>query len=190
MAALLPPKTRIEAITVRRLTAPIASPHARVVERFRALVPPVNLGDLRAQSGPAGIAQVIQNTHTTTGFVLFAEFNHGAWIRHFPPFTNPGNPGNTGNVPDAVQVGHGAHRFIFGNPLYAITMIQESVEAALHVPLDGGFFEQPDGTTKMVILLPEGLVAGPEEMAGNEALRLAARELEAKVFKLIEAISE
>ncbi|KAJ5117155.1 hypothetical protein N7448_004100 [Penicillium atrosanguineum] len=176
----LPPNATVETISVRRLAIDIVTPYAQAVERFRSLVPPIKLGDLRNATSPDQIEAVVRDTATTTGFVLFNEFNHGHWISHFPPFTT---------APEAAGVGHGAHRFIFGNPLFAITMIRESIEAAMHVPLDCGFFEQNDGSAKMVILLPDGLVAGHAGAAENEALHVAARALEAKVFKLIEAIT-
>jgi hypothetical protein len=176
----LPANAKVETISVRRLTVDIATPYAQAVERFRSLVPPIKLGDLRNATSPEDVEAVVADTSTTTGFVLFTEFNHGHWIRYFPPFTT---------TPATAGAGCGAHRFIFGNPLFAITMIRESVEAAMHVPLDCGFFEEDDGSAKMVILLPDGLVAGHAGAAENEALHGAARALEAKVFELVEAIT-
>ncbi|KAM5357275.1 hypothetical protein ACJZ2D_016434 [Fusarium nematophilum] len=172
----------VEDTTVKRLTANIATSFPKVIDRFRSLVPSINLGNLRAQTSPEGIAQVIRETGTATGFVLFSEFDHGRWIRYFPPFSTPEPHSNS------TVNGPGAHRFIFGNPLFAITMIRESLEAALHVPLNCGFFEQEDGSTRMVMLLPDGLVAGHASERGNEELHQAAKELERKVFELIEAI--
>lgn len=177
----LPPNATIETISVRRLTIDIATSYAQAVERFRSLVPPIKLGDLRNATSPNEVEAVVRDTATTTGFVLFTEFNHGHWIRHFPPFTT---------APETAGAGRGVHRFIFGNPLFAITMIRESVEAALHVPLDCGFFEQGDGSAKMVILLPDGLVAGHAGAAENKALHVAAQALEAKLFELVEAITK
>ncbi|KAJ6134412.1 hypothetical protein N7523_000734 [Penicillium sp. IBT 18751x] len=176
----LPSNATVETISVRRLTIDINTRYNQAIERFRSLVPPIKLGDLRNATSPDQIEAVVRDTATTTEFVLFTEFNHGQWIRHFPPFTT---------APEIAGAGRGVHRFIFGNPLFAITMIREDVEAAMHVPLDCGFFEQADGSAKMVILLPDGLVAGHAGAADNEALHVAALALEAKVFKLVEAMA-
>lgn len=69
-------------------------------------------------------------------------------------------------------------------------MIRESLAAALHVPLDCGFVEQEDGTASMVMLLPDGLVAGHAAARENEQLHEATGTLESKVFALIEAIGK
>ena len=183
--AYFPPDTTLESITVQRLTVRIASPYASVLERFRALVPPIALSDLRQQTEPEGFSRVIHNTGTTTGFVLFSEFNHGHWIRYFPPFSLAESADPASHIP---QPGRGMHRFIFGNPLFAITMIRENIEAALHVPLDCGFVEQKDGSTVMIMILPKGLVAG-HAVSDNQQLHEAAQSLEDKVSKLIEAIT-
>ncbi|KAJ5102988.1 hypothetical protein N7532_003517 [Penicillium argentinense] len=176
-----------ESITVQRLAVSIPASYAKVLDRFRTLVPQIKLGDLRASTSAEEIAKVIADTQTSTDFVLFAEFNHGRWIRHFPPFSGEQNLGS--GESQGIHKGRGVHRFIFGNPLLAITMLRENVEAALHVPLDCAFIEQEDGWTRMVMLLPEGLVAGYDEFASNQALREAASNLEEKIFRLVDAIT-
>ncbi|QPG95639.1 hypothetical protein C2857_001519 [Epichloe festucae Fl1] len=204
MDLALPQNASVETIPIQRLTVDVALPCAELVERFRHHVPPIKAGVLREQTSAEGIARVIQETGTKSGFVLFAEFDHGRWIRHFPPFSTestpppPPPPPPPPLGPTAVHerdsergrgAALGAHRFIFGNPLFAIDMIRESVEATLHVPLDCGFVEQPDGSTRIVMLLVEGLIAGHSGTLANEGLRQTTRELQIKVFRLMADIS-
>lgn len=183
----LPAGAKVENIAVQRLTLDVPTPYAQTIDRFRTLVPRIDLGRLRAQDGPEGISDVIRSTGTSTGFVIFTEFDHGRWIRHFPPFSDTALDGGEGLSSKAA--GRGVHRFIFGNPLFAITMIRESLEAALHVPLDCSFVEQEDGSTRMVMLLPDSLVAGHISVSGNQALHDAALELQGKIYNLMEEIS-
>ena len=89
------------------------------------------------------------------------------------------------SVKDAVHGGRGLFRFIFGNPLIAISMIREDVEAGLHVPIECCFVEQDDGGTKMIMMMPGGLVAGHEGGRENERLREAVGGLEGKVLNLV-----
>ncbi|KAL9106208.1 MAG: hypothetical protein Q9227_008741 [Pyrenula ochraceoflavens] len=189
--ANLPTNSEVESVTVRRLSVNINAPYHRVIDRFRTLVPQINLSDLRNQTSPSGIAEVVRKTGTTTDFVLFSQFDHGGWIRHFPLVSESSSPSEEAAQIDGAVVhgGRGLQRFIFGNPLFAMTMIREDVEAALHVPLDAAFVEQEDGrSTKMLMMLPGGLVAGHTSASDNEKLKQAASELEGKVLKLIEAI--
>lgn len=190
----LPQNASVETVPIQRLTIDVAVPCAELVERFRHHVPPIKAGVLREQTSAEGIARVIQETGTKSGFVLFAEFDHGRWIRHFPPFSSESTTllGPTAVHEHDSERGRGplgAHRFIFGNPLFAIDMIRESVEATLHVPLDCGFVEQPDGSTRIVMLLVEGLIAGHSGTLANEGLRQMTRELQIKVFRLMADIS-
>lgn len=186
--ATLPPGAKVEKVTVKRLTLDIPTPYAQIIDRFRTLVPRIDLSQLRAQNKPEGIEDLIRTTGTTTGFVTFTEFDHGRWIRHFPPFSNKTPDGAGELTPTAT--GRGVHRFIFGNPLFAITMLRESLEAALHVPLDCSFVEQVDGSARIIMLLPDSLVAGHAAVSDNEALHNAALDLEGKVYRLIEEISK
>ncbi|KAK2595803.1 hypothetical protein QQS21_006566 [Conoideocrella luteorostrata] len=210
----LPQNATVETIAVQRLTIDIASPYAEVIEHFRSLVPAIKLSNLREQTSADGIAQVIRETGTTTDFVLFAEFDHGRWIRYFAPRTvwastatatttaataaqgapaadnPPVGPPSRPNASTNPTCYRRAHRFIFGNPLIAINMIRESLEATLHVPLDCGFVEQEGGSTRMVVLLPDGLVAGHAGVSNNETLHRATDDLQRKIFALIEAITK
>ena len=184
----LPPDSTTEQIVVHRLVSHTATPYAEVIQHFRHLVPQINLIDYRAQTSAEGIERVIRNTGTTNNFVLFAEFNHGHWIKHFPTTPIPSSSLQSTSLDDVVHGGRGLHRFVFGNPLFAITMIREDVEAALHVPMDCCLIEQEDGSTRTVTLLPSGLIAAHETGRSNEALKRAAGEVERKLLDLIEEV--
>lgn len=175
----LPPNTTTEPITIHRLSSHTKAPFNEVIQRFRSLVPQVDLRKVASQTSPDGIDEVIKSTGTKTDFVLFAEFNHGAWIRHFPVSHS------SGENPSGVHGGKGLIRFIFGNPMIAITMIREDAVAGLHVPVECCFVEQEDGSTKMITMLPAGLIAGHAEGRENQKLRAAVGRLEEKVLALV-----
>ncbi|PWY80795.1 hypothetical protein BO94DRAFT_567403 [Aspergillus sclerotioniger CBS 115572] len=170
----LPQNTTLTPLTIHCLTIHIPLPYETVLQRFRTLAPPLQPGILRTQSSAEAIAQVIDDTNTTSGFVRFAEFNHGSWVHHF---LSP------------EQGGRQIHRFIFGNPILAAAMIQESIYAAVHVPLDCGFVEEVDGSTTMVMVLPGGLVEGDGD-ADAERMGRAVGEVEGRVFRLVDRLQE
>lgn len=183
----LPQNATIEAVITPRLSCHFNEPYDVVVERFRNLVPPINMPNLRSQTTPEGIADVVNQTNTPTDFCLFIEFNHGAWIRHFPVTPSHQTASDDKVLHDSASP-RGLHRFIFGNPLIAITMIQHDVESGLHVPLECLFSELEDGSTKLVMLLPRGTIAGREAISSNEQLNIAVARLEEKLFSLIERL--
>ncbi len=53
----------------------------------------------------------------TSGFMLFAEIDHGRWLPKF-------------------GIGQRVVRWILGNPLYAITMIRHDITAGLFAPVE------------------------------------------------------
>jgi hypothetical protein len=193
---LLPKNTTTKPIIVHRLCSYSPAPYHSVIQRFRSLVPAIILADLRLQTSAEGIANAVRKTGTRTEFCLFTEFNHGHWIRHFPSSSAvevpPENENDYlhNNLADVVHGGKGFHRFIFGNPVLAIAMIQEDVEAAMHVPLDCSFVEQEDGSTKMIMLLPTGIVTGHGGASDKESLRYAVDVLEEKLLLLIGQVME
>lgn len=194
---MLPQNTTTEPVTVHRLTSHTSDSFDTVIQRFRSLVPQVNLRDIVSSTNAKDIEDVIKATGTTTDFVLFYEMNHGRWIRHFPalpqefaltsdtPTAPDSTDSTTHSVDDAVHRGRGLIRFVFGNPLIAITMIREDAEAGLHVPVECCFVEQEDGSTKMIMMLPGGLIAGHGSGHENGKLKEAVGALEEKVLRLI-----
>lgn len=64
-------------------------------------------------------------------------------------------------------------------------MIREDAEAGLHVPVECCLVEQEDGSTKMIMMLPGGLIAGHGSGQENGKLKEAVGALEEKVLRLI-----
>lgn len=211
----LPPGTTTEPITAHRLTSYTTTPFATVIQRFRTLVPQVDLRNLRLQTSAEGIRNVIESTLKQSDahlgeyqkqFVLFYELNHSHWFRHFN--TEPTEPtastlsshtfGELSKSPSVENVPHrggGLIRFIFGNPLIAADILKEDFEAGLHVPVECMFVETGEknvGGTKMVVMMPGGLIDRDRyEKAGEteeQTLRLKVAELEAKILKLVEEL--
>lgn len=186
----LPPGTTTEPITAHRLTSYTTTPFATVIQRFRTLVPQVDLRNLRSQTSAEGIRNVIESTLKQSDahfgdyqkqFVLFYELNHSHWIRHF--------------TTESTHQGRGLLRFIFGNPLIAADILKGDFEAGLHVPVECMFVETGDkniGGTKMVVIMPGGLIDRERNEETSETkgenLRLKVAELEAKILKLVEEL--
>ena len=195
----LPPNTTVEAITVHRLTSFSNRPFEQVISSFRTLVPQIDLRKLSTQTNAQGIEDVVRSTNTSSGFALFAEFNHGRWIQFFPaqpksPLTSSWDESSRetlasqGTSMAGIHGGKGLMRFIFGNPLVAATMLKHDVEAGLHVPVECCFVEQEDGSTKLITLLPSGLIAGHDQGLKNRELREAVGKLEDMVLRLVEDV--
>ena len=177
----LPPNITSEPISATRLTSTTSTPFSEIITRFRTLVPP-----LPKTPPPPPPPPKTRSTYETAinsavgahGFLLFNEYNHGRWINLFPSSNDPNDKG--------PNDGRGMIRFIFGNNLIAITMIQEDVEAGLCVPIEMLLLETVNGGAKCVAQLPSGLMAGHEAGKSNEKLVAAAQALDGKLLKLIE----
>jgi uncharacterized protein (DUF302 family) len=135
------------------------------------------LAKLRARVGEASIAGVVGLSGTReefeaqmgkyvgdSGFMLFAEIDHGAWIAKY-------------------GIKRRLLRWIFGNPLIAITMLQHDYTAGLFVPIELLLAENDDGAgCNIVYVLPSSLIAID---AANPQLRAAALALDAKLEALV-----
>jgi uncharacterized protein (DUF302 family) len=98
-----------------------------------------------------------------SGFMLFAEINHGPWIGIF-----------------------GIHRkvlrLILGNPLIAITMIRHDINAGLFVPVELLLTDHSDGNgSSLIYVRPSSLIA----IDNNADLLTAAKALDDKLEALI-----
>ena len=156
-----------------RLTLRTKVPFEEVLARFRAQVGNATVPDI------VRLAAESPDEHTyakeiaaryvgNSGFMLFAEINHGGWIARF-----------------GIQ--RRVLRLIFGNPLIAITMIREDISAGLFVPVELLLVDAPDGGTTLTYVQPSTLIAIDQD---NSALRTAAEALDAKVSALMAAIIE
>lgn len=98
-----------------------------------------------------------------SGFMLFFEIDHGRWIENY-------------------GIERRLLRWIFGNPLIAITMLQHDYTAGLFVPIELLLAESDDGKTcNITCLVPSSLIA----TGNNPQLRAAALALDAKAEALI-----
>ena len=98
--------------------------------------------------------------------MLFATFDHGAWIR---------KTGIDGKV----------LRVVIGNPLIAITMLQHDVTAGLFAPVELLITEEDDGHSALTYVVPSSLMV----VEPNEPLRTAALELDAKLSALAQKVT-
>jgi uncharacterized protein (DUF302 family) len=100
--------------------------------------------------------------------MLFAQMNHGRWIEKF-------------------GVKRRLIRWIFGNPLIAITMIRHDYTAGLFVPIELLLAESDDGAScSITYVLPSSLIvvdANPQLLSAAQALDVKAGALVAFAVK-------
>ena len=98
-----------------------------------------------------------------SGFMLFSEIDHGSWIKKF-------------------GIKRRMLRWIIGNPLIAITMIEHDYTSGLFVPIDLLLAENDDGVgCNVTYAVPSSLIMFEK----NPELRLAAEILDAKFESLV-----
>jgi len=115
--------------------------------------------------------QYINNKLGPSGFMYFHELEYGSWINLFD-----------------IGGGMRMKRFIIGNPLIAITILEHEMRAALSVPVELLVRELEDGIgTEVVYLKPSGVIRG--DYNGNGALKGAAEALDRKLESLVDAIT-
>src|SRR5277367_4246755 len=97
------------------------------------------------------------------GFMLFQEMDHGRWIEKY-------------------GIKRRLIRWIFGNPLIAITMIRHDYTAGLFVPIELLLAESDDGAScNVTYVVPSSLIV----VDANPQLLAAAQVLDAKTEALI-----
>jgi hypothetical protein len=174
----LPNHITTEPSTATRLTATTSTPYSTILSRFHTLVPSINLASLRNIPDHATFESTIGSQIGPHGFALFYTIDHTRWIQFYP----------SPDAPKGPHHGRGLVRFIFGNPLIAMTMIKEDVEAGLHVPIEMLLMETEEGGAKGVAQLPSGLIAGHEAGTRNEGLVKAVAGLDRSLLGLIEEL--
>jgi hypothetical protein len=129
-------------------------------------------GTVAAMQESGGITRehfekAIQSQVGESEFMLFYEIDHGVWMPLF-------------GIERKVM------RWILGNPLIAITMIQHDITAGLFAPVEFLLFENESGDGSTVIYdLPSSLMA----IEPNPALLAAALELDRKVQTLVSRVT-
>jgi len=135
---------------------------------------------LRAQMGRATVQEVVALAKTPiteaeyireveerfvgeSGFMLFAELDHGGWLPKF-------------------GINRRTVRWILGNPLIAVTMIRHDITAGLFAPVELLVTEAENGQGATVTYLrPSSLMV----IADNPPLLAAARALDEKYNALV-----
>lgn len=96
-----------------------------------------------------------------SGFILFAVFNHGAWITK-------------------VGIRKKVVRLVVGNPLRAITVMRHDLTAGLFAPVELILVEGDDGSGSLTYVRPSSLMV----VEPNPPLLAGALELDAKLHAL------
>jgi uncharacterized protein (DUF302 family) len=135
-----------------------------VLARLRARVGETTLDKVVALSGTREeFEQKVQQYVGDSGFMLFSQIDHGRWIEKY-------------------GIKRRLLRWIFGNPLIAITMIQHDYSAGLFVPIELLLAESDDGATcNVTYVVPSSLIA----VDANPQLLSAAQALDAKAEALV-----
>ncbi|MDV3126642.1 DUF302 domain-containing protein [Mycobacterium sp. 21AC1] len=106
----------------------------------------------------------VQSHVGPSGFMLFAQWDHGAWI-------------NKAGIDRQVL------RVVIGNPLIAITMLRHDVTAGLFAPVELLLTEEAGGRSALTYVVPSSLMV----VEPNRPLLEAANELDVKLAALAAA---
>ena len=135
-----------------------------VLARLRARVGETTLDNVVGLSGTREEFEgKVQQYVGDSGFMLFSQIDHGRWIEKY-------------------GIKRRLLRWIFGNPLIAITMIQHDYTAGLFVPIELLLAESDDGAScNVTYVVPSSLIA----VDANPQLLSAAQALDAKAETLV-----
>jgi uncharacterized protein (DUF302 family) len=139
-----------------------------VLARLRTLMGRASLAEIVAlaqtQMSEAEFARVVQQGFEgESGFMLFAEIDHGGWLSKY-------------------GINRRTVRWILGNPLIAVTMIRHDITAGLFAPVDILVTGAEDGHGATVTYVgPSSLM----EIEENPPPLTAATALDAKFDALI-----
>ena len=141
----------------------------RVLERLRAAITALPLAEFNkavaASNSQEAFEAAMGRCVGASGFMLFGEIDHGAWIAKY-------------------GIRRRALRWIFGNPLIAITMLRHDLQAGLFVPIELLLLETEDQRRcNVTYVRPSSLIAINQE----PELLAAAQELDAKAHAYVAA---
>jgi uncharacterized protein (DUF302 family) len=145
-----------------------STPFDEVISRFRAQMGKVGVAEVVALaktdiSAEDYSRQVEERFVGASGFIIFAEIDHGGWIPKF-------------------GINRRSVRWIFGNPLIALTMLRHDITAGLFAPVEMLITEQADGNgTNVIFVRPSTLMVIEE----HPPLLAAAQALDEKIDALI-----
>lgn len=139
-----------------------------VLTRLRALMRRVDPSEIVALAqSPIPEAEFVrvvkERLEGESGFILFAEIDHGGWLPKF-------------------QIHRRMVRLILGNPLIAVTMIRHDIAAGLFAPVEILVTEAEDGQgTRVTYVRPSSLMVIKE----NPPFLAMATLLDAKCDSLV-----
>ena len=141
----------------------------RVLERLRAAITALPLAEFNkavaASNSQEAFEAAMGRRVGASGFMLFGEIDHGAWIAKY-------------------GIRRRALRWIFGNPLIAITMLRHNLQAGLFVPIELLLLETEDQRRcSATYVRPSSLIAINQE----PELLAAAQALDAKAHAYVAA---
>jgi len=105
--------------------------------------------------------QMVEPHVGPSGFMLFGQFDHGAWI-------------------PKAGIDRKVMRVVLGNPLIAITMLRHDVCAGLFAPVEVLLADERDDRSSLTYVKPSSLMV----VEPNPELLSAAEELDAKLAAL------
>jgi hypothetical protein len=139
-----------------------------VVNRLRSLMGSVTVGQVEALAKEpiteAEFTRQVEDRYVgESGFMLFAEIDHGGWLPKF-------------------GIKQRAVRWIIGNPLYAITIIRHDITAGLFAPVELLVTENIDAAGATVTYVrPSSLIV----IEPDPPLLAAAQTLDRKLEELV-----
>jgi uncharacterized protein (DUF302 family) len=131
----------------------------------KSTVPHINEVASNSRSAEEFDAEVTRRFVGASGFMVFAEIDHGTWIAKY-------------------GIKRRVLRVILGNPLFAITMMREDISAGLFAPVELLLVEDGPGST-LYYVRPSTLMV----VVDNPPLKAAAIELDRKLEHLISEIT-
>ncbi len=161
----------IKEIEIERLTVFSSKPIEQVVTGIKAAVGKPNIAEFwkstQATETYAELKNTIEKVLGQTGFMLFAEFDHGAVVRKGTGRETPKN-----------------FRLIIGNPLIMRRMVQHVPDAGSYAPVTILVDERSDG----VHISYERMTSFLAPYGNAEALKVA-RDLDSKVEALLRSVA-
>jgi uncharacterized protein (DUF302 family) len=148
---------------VRKVSVNMDNVVARFRERMGRLTIPAVIDMAQKAKSVEDFESEARKFIPESGFVIFDEIDHGAWLQRY-----------------GLRLK--SLRWLFGNPVIAVTMIRHDATAGLFVPIEMLFTERPDGEgCAITYVIPSSLIA----IDDNPPLLAAARRLDDKLEALM-----
>lgn len=154
-------------ISVTHRTVTTARTFDAVVDAIRTATGSLEDGFVKAVEGVENFSAfeaTMREREGSSGFMRFLTIDHGAWMKRY------------------YGLSCRAVTFVMGNPLVAITMLREDVEAGLNVPFRLMVIED-EGSVRLIYDLPSTQMA-----TLSAGARAAALQLDAKIALLVDAV--